>query len=362
MKWQVPPLNYLRPFEATARLGSTVRAAEELGRTHGAVSRQIKLLEDWLGQKLFNRDLGRLELTEYGIEYHQAIAHICDVLSHATSSVVRKRNLVRVQGPAAFIGRWLVPRLHSFYQRHPDLEICMSGYSNPAELTSNACDLAISLDAGHWAEMDSVVLMPDLVFPVCDAATANEVAASGSLSTAKLLRSSDPVSDWATWFDTVGLPIRAPAQGTAISDLEIAIRAAVNGHGVALVRGQLVIDELASGALVRPVPHAVRSVKAYWLCRSRFSGSSRAVRVFDQWLRNEAAALTKRLFENLSPVPSDGLRLQHRVDDTTSRSRTADQQQDQEINMARALGTSGVKLFPLLAERSVEAARFSMDP
>src|SRR4051812_48542282 len=108
MKWQIPPLNYLRPFEATARLGSTVRAAEELGRTHGAVSRQIKHLEDWLGQKLFHRDLGRLELTEHGTEYYRAITHICDVLNRATSSLAGKRNVVGVLGPAVFIGRWLI--------------------------------------------------------------------------------------------------------------------------------------------------------------------------------------------------------------------------------------------------------------
>ena len=302
MKWQIPPLNYLRPFEATARLGSTVRAAEELGRTHGAVSRQIKLLEQWLGHRLFSRDCGRLELTENGEEYYNAITHVCDLLDRATSAFFDdgKKNVVRVHSPTVFVGRWLIPRLHRFYRRFPDIEIWLSDFTRHSELTRDLCDVAISLDAGNWPDMETTPFMSEFIFPVCNMATAQQLRNQPLLDGLKLLHANDPVARWPSWLASAGLPCHDTARGPRLSDLENVLRAAANGHGVAIARGQLVIDELAANTLVRPFPHAVRLDDAYWLVRPKYGKIGAPIRAFTSWIREEGQLSTMRLTEALA--------------------------------------------------------------
>lgn len=299
MKWKIPPLNYLRPFEATARLGSTVRAAEELGRTHGAVSRQIKLLEEWLGQRLFRRDFGRLALTDEGAAYHRAVSHVLDLVDRATSPFLdgEKNNVVRVHSPVVFSSRWLIPRMNRFYKRHPHLDIWLSDFSKHSELTRDVCDVAISLEAGTWPDMDVIPLMPDFIFPVCNVETASRISEPHALTRVKLLHASDPITQWSHWPGIAEFLTREIVQGPRLSDPENVLKAAEKGHGVALARGQLVLDEIASGALVRPLPDRLKIENAYWLIRPKYGVVSSAVRSFTSWIREEADLSSKRLME-----------------------------------------------------------------
>jgi LysR family transcriptional regulator, glycine cleavage system transcriptional activator len=304
MKWKMPPLNYLRPFEATARLGTTVGAAAELGRTHGAVSRQIKLLEQWLGYRLFRHDYGRLELTAKGTEYYNAISHAFNLVDRSTRVLFdeSKQHVVRVHGPTVFSSRWLIPRMHRFYQRHPNVEIWLSEFSRHSELTREVCDIAISLEPGSWPDMDVQPLMPEFIFPVCDATTARRIQMGEKLGALKLLHADDPIARWDNWPDD---ELCVSACGIRLSDLENVLRAAGSGHGVALARGQLVMDELASGALQRPSLDTVKFDAAYWLIKPKYGVINPDIRTFASWMAEEARASTNRLAAFLNSHPEE---------------------------------------------------------
>ena len=121
---RLPPLNAARAFEACARLGSTVAAAAALGVTHGAVSKQISVLESWLGVSLFHRAGVRLSPTSAGARYAAALGRAFDALDLATRELAespRAGNIVRVSTTASFAALWLLPRLGAFRARHPDV-------------------------------------------------------------------------------------------------------------------------------------------------------------------------------------------------------------------------------------------------
>jgi len=300
MKRQIPPLNCLRPFEATVRTGSTTRAADELGVTHSAVSRQIKALEQWLGRKLFSRDGGRLTLTSEGKDYFETVFHILNLLDQTTDSLIGegKEQVVRVHGPTAFINRWLIPRLDRFHRLHPTLDVWFSDFSPGTELTSNLGDVGIAMEPGLWRDVDAVVLMPDLVFPVCHSGLATRFPDDAAVLNHKLLCSNDPFLDWDGWFAGVGLPTDRAGRRSQVGDLDQTLRYAANGHGIALARGQLVAEDLAARRLVRPLRQALKLDQAYWLIKPKYGRISAAVRAFTRWIREEAARSSRPPFED----------------------------------------------------------------
>lgn len=298
----LPSLNYLRPFEATGRLGSTVRAGDELGRTHSAVSRQIGCFERWLGVKLFSRDCGRLRLTEEGARYHGAISHVLSLLDQATSSLADDgcRNVVRVHGPTVFMSRWLIPRINRFYAKYPKLEVSISDFSRNPEPTIGPCDVAISLEPGDWPDMEIVPLMSDLIFPVCNSNLESQIDGGETPVPHRLLHGEDCLTHWPSWLRSVGLPAPEPGRGLHMAAVENVLQAAANGHGLALARGQLVMDDLDSGKLVRPMPQVTKVEEAYWLIRPKYGSVSSTVRAFTGWLREEANLSSKRLAESFA--------------------------------------------------------------
>lgn len=301
MKRELPPLNQLRPFEAAGRLGSLVQAAAELGRTHSAVSRQISSLEHWFGLKLFRRDNGRMTLTETGARYHRAVSYAFDVVHQATHEALNKpaENVVTVHCPSVFASRWLIPRMKRLRQAHPKIEICLADLSREFDRATAPGRLAIFLEAADWRGMDVVALMPDFLFPVCGAASAYRYGHGMSLAGHSLLRSNDGLATWDSWLRNAGVH-EETRQGPQMADPENAIQAAINGYGTALARGQLVLEDLAAGRLVRPLRKVVRTEEAYWLVRPQYGHLNWAMRSFVSWVRDEANLSTKRLCESLA--------------------------------------------------------------
>lgn len=294
-------MNQLRPFEATGRLGSVVQAAAELGRTHSAVSRQISSLEHWIGLKLFHRDNGRLTLTETGARYHRAVSDAFDVIHQATHEAMHRpaENVVTVYCPSIFASRWLIPRLKRLRQTHPKIEIWLEDLSKDFERATAPGCIAIFLDAADWREMDVTALMPEFLFPVCGAGGGVRLRHSMSLAGHSLLRSNDSLAAWDAWLGDAGLPEEVQ-QGPHMADPENAIQAAINGYGTALARGQLVLEDLATGRLFRPLRKVVRIENAYWLVRPKYGHVNWAMRSFVSWMREEASASSKRLLDYLA--------------------------------------------------------------
>ena len=147
---RLPPLNAIKAFEAAARLGSFTRAAEELNVTHGAVSRQIRLLEDWLGVRLFLRTSRNAVPTQAGSELLAEAGPALDrlaVVSRQMQNRARARGLLHVSALPTFAMRWLIPRLPDFQRDHPGLELRIVTASTPAEQFRMDVD-AVSLRRG----------------------------------------------------------------------------------------------------------------------------------------------------------------------------------------------------------------------
>jgi len=290
---RLPPLNAARAFEACARLGSTVAAAAELGVTHGAVSKQISLLESWLDVSLFQRAGVRLSPTTGGARYAAALGRAFDVLDHATKELAespRAGNIVRVSTTASFAALWLLPRLGAFRARHPDVEVWVSESKAPATVGPEGVDLALRTGRGPWSGVRAEPLLTDHLIPVCAPSLGARLREPGDLARATLLHDEDPLASWAVWLDEAGLGKPAWAgRGPRFADGALLLQAALAGHGVALGRKRLAAGHLRSGRLVQPFGPAVSLGQAYWLVLpARGTPISRATRSFASWIRDVA--------------------------------------------------------------------------
>ncbi|MET1756998.1 LysR family transcriptional regulator [Novosphingobium sp. RD2P27] len=142
---QLPPLNALRVFEVAARTGSYAEAARELGVTHGAVSRQIATLENWLGQRLFVKDGRHMVATPLASVFAAEVSLSFDRLKFAAHACGRPgvRRILRVSAPASFAMRWLIPRLPDYHADHPQVEVTVTTISTVLEELRGGVDVAI---------------------------------------------------------------------------------------------------------------------------------------------------------------------------------------------------------------------------
>jgi LysR family glycine cleavage system transcriptional activator len=288
---QLPVLNALRTFEAAARHESFSRAADELFVTHGAVSHQIRALEDDLGTPLFSRQGKRVRLTDAGCRYAKDVRAALMALADATREVregQRARRLV-VSSASSFSARWITPRIGRFIERHPEIDLELLSTNALTDFTREDVDVAIRFGVGPYPDLHVEPLLDEVSFPVCAPtfngsvlpATPAELAASQ-----RLLRSDDQM--WKAWFEAAGLgPLPEPRRGVLYQDSSNLLQAAVDGQGIALVRRSIATHELASGRLVRLFEIDARSKSSYWfVCPPPLLTSGR-VQAFRAWLLEE---------------------------------------------------------------------------
>ncbi|MGE8131834.1 LysR family transcriptional regulator [Methylobacterium sp. NPDC080182] len=166
---RLPPLNALRSFEAAARLGSLTLAAQELGVTHGAVSRQVRILEDFLGTPLFRRLNRRIELTATALAYLPEVSAALDRLSVATAAhrTRREPRLLRINATPTFTLRWLIPRLSAFQRLNPGIEVRLTTSNDPLDAILEPFDLAIRRGPSEQMGFVSRWTLADDRAPVC---------------------------------------------------------------------------------------------------------------------------------------------------------------------------------------------------
>jgi DNA-binding transcriptional LysR family regulator len=288
----LPPLNALRAFEACARLGSTVAAAAELGVTHGAISKQVALLERWLGMPLFERGGGRLTATSEAARFATAVASALDLVERSTE-VLRATGpemprLVRLTTTGSVASLWLVPRLAAFRARNPGVEVWVSESRELVPLgRPGGPELALRLGRGPWAGVRAEALMTDEAVVVCAPSVATRLRTPDDLARVTLLHDEDPRLSWQEWLEASGL--ERPAwghRGPRLADGGLVLQAARSGQGVALTRRRLAAALLRSGALVQPFPTRVRLGPSYWLVLPRRGTPlSPGARALAAWLR-----------------------------------------------------------------------------
>lgn len=299
MRRRLPPLNALRAFEAAARHGGFVPAAEELGVTPAAISHQIKGLEEHLDLQLFVRQRRAVVLTAAGEALLPGLTEAFDQMARAVTTVQRTlgddRPLVIATSPS-FAAKWLMPRLPAFLERHRDSAVRVETEAVPGDLRSGDVDLAIRCDTGDGeaAEgLDGERLFADRVFPVCAPVLRLAVRTPTNLTTQTLIHD-QPESEglgvgWAGWLHAAGAPTLVPRGELRVSHATLALDAAARGQGVALGRGALVAPELKAGSLVRPFELAVENPCAYRLQHPRGRALRALAASFRDWLMEEAA-------------------------------------------------------------------------
>lgn len=266
----VPPLETLRAFEAAARTGSFSAAAELLNLTHGAISRQIAKLEDWLGFRVFDRGARGVALTIEGnrlfIRTAEAFALIADNTDRWSEP--KGGAVVRLATIPSLCGLWIIPRLNRLEQGEPRLRIVLEVDIRQIDLDDEGVDLSLRCGRGAIAGRVSVKLFEENCFPVASRAVAAAIADGGpeAILAHPLLHDSD-ASAWRAWLGSFGMDYRPRAHDRRFEDYNLVLDAAAHGLGIALARPPLTAARIASGSLVAVDEHTVLNPVSYWMDR-----------------------------------------------------------------------------------------------
>ncbi|MEJ7930396.1 LysR substrate-binding domain-containing protein [Ramlibacter sp. AN1015] len=286
---RIPPIQCLLTFEALARLRSATQAADELCVTPSAVSHRIKQLEQILGTKLFGR--ADFSLTTEGSEY---LAHVREGLAAlgrfpGREGEAGKRKL-RVAVTPTFARSVLMPRLRSFIDAYPEVDLTLQVSIPLLDVVAEDADLMIRFGTGRYADVEHLCLMTDEVTPLAAPGYLREngpFETPEDLLAAKLIRS--PLEPWRTWFLAHGTDAPEPADGSSFNDIGLMCDAAAQGLGVALVRLKLGQPWLEDGALVRISERSVPSPHAHYLCWRAGTLERWECAAFADWLKKSLA-------------------------------------------------------------------------
>ena len=296
---RLPSLNALRAFEAAARHLSFTKAAEELSVTQGAVSHQVKGLEEQLGMKLFQRQHQRLLLTATGQDCLPFVREAFDRLASGFARVqARDRaGVLTVSVSPNFAAKWLVNRLGRFTAQHPAIDLRISASLHHVDFVRDDIDMAVRHGEGHWPGLHVVRLAADELFPVCSPRLLEGPGLArrpDDLRHHTLLHLDDR-RDWLKWLEAAGVSGVDMSRGVVFDQASLNIDAAGDGQGVALARKVLAAGDLLTGRLVRPFEMALPVSYAYYIVCPKPAAERPKVAIFRDWLLVEAAADEERL-------------------------------------------------------------------
>ncbi len=287
-------MNALVAFEAVARLGSFLRAAEDLNVTPGAVSRQVKNLEQFLGTELFVRLHRRIALTPAGQSYHATVSKSFGAIRAQTDELLARNvdHPLRIVCPASFLRHWLLPRLVQFNDAYPRIGVTFaSGHS--WDPSPEGTDLRIMLGPASEANLVSSRLVDAGFVPVCTPQYLGQhppLACVQDLTRHTLLHSALRIGDWERWLGEMAVPILSGARVISLRGDGLAHAAALEGVGIALGRICFVAPDLLSGRLVLPLPILPQPPDAYYLVWHRSAAGHIGLLRFRAWIDSQARA------------------------------------------------------------------------
>lgn len=290
---RLPNLAALRAFEAAARHGNFSRAAEEIHVTHGAISHSVRALEEELGVALFARHGKRIAITPEGerfaVTLRKALTEIA--AAAATLQAEGKQSKLTVTALPSFAARWLAPRLGNFIEQHPDLEVMLQSSNHLTDFVRESVDIGIRFGRGNYPGLAVEKIMDDYYYPV----------ASPRFNGGKLPRTPEKLSKhpllrcemepWTPWYRAAGLDLLEPTRGLMFQDSSMLVRAAVEGHGIALARHSIAASDIETGVLVRLFDVAVKCPESYFLVCLPEALKKPQVQAFRTWLLGEVARL-----------------------------------------------------------------------
>ena len=267
---QILPLETLRAFDAAARTGSFSAAAEKLNLTHGAVSRQIAKLEDWLGLKVFERNARGVTLTIEGNRLHLRTTEAFALISVNSDRWVEPRGtaVVRLASIPSVSGLWLMPRMAALENHPTKLRIVLDVDNRQADLADEGIDLSVRCGRGRIPGRVSVQLFEEQIFPIASPELAKEIGRGDPARLLKypLINDSD-ASAWRAWLAAQDIDYRPRPQDRRFEDYNLVLDAAAHGLGIALARPPLTADQLQSGRIVAVDHRVALNPVSYWMDR-----------------------------------------------------------------------------------------------
>lgn len=291
---RLPPLNALRAFEAAARHLSFTEAAAELFVTQGAISRQVQALEDHFQAPLFHRTHRRIALTEHGRALLPVLTDAFDRIAQASDRVRGSRRDLRVKVPVTFALRLLIPRLHRFQERYPDVHVRLTTASDPIDFAHEDFDAAIAYSEGRplepgevadrlFVERMTVVAAPSFL------AAGPPLRVPADLRGRRLILNTPDGWDWRRWAEATGVTDLDFDSALVFDIDDHALQAAARGHGVALAALQLIRDDLDRGRLVAPLAAPSVAMGEYRLVYPAANAGRTRLIAFRDWLLAEFA-------------------------------------------------------------------------
>lgn len=327
MPRRLPNLNALRAFEAAARRLSFSLAAEELFVTQGAISRQIKSLETHLGAPLFVRLPRAIQLTEQGKAYQAVVRDAFDRIEHATTQfradVSHKTLTVNVL--PTFAMQFLIPRLHRFSAQNLNIEVRMVTSIRAVNFGRDDVDVAIRVgtppDVRHhregpridlemvesWSDIRADLLMPDILVPVC---SPDFLKRHGPFRSAEsfrgltLLHTGTRPHAWPDWFRAMGLHYEQASAGAAFGHFFMAIQAASENAGIALIPRVLMQADIRWSKLVLLNQFAVQSAGSYYMLSRVYQSEADHIRRFREWMLAERDIFEAETKTATKPAPA----------------------------------------------------------
>jgi LysR family glycine cleavage system transcriptional activator len=308
---KLPPLNAVRAFDAAARHLNLRRAAGDLFVTPGAISQQVRQLEQWLGVRLFDRRARGVELTEAGVQFHAVVARSLRQVAQAAERLRPERNTVTVSVLPSLGTRWLVPRLDEFTRAHPQVQVRIDATLELADFDSDGVDLAVRHVSETPRDLESIPICDELMYPVCSPAYFAAHVRRGRLAPqVRLLHevsSRERIDHWERWLQQEGYDDVDAARGLYFSHEMLAADAAARGQGVAMLGDLLAVDAIRRGELVLASSQPLATGKRFLMVWP--PGAVREpVRQFRDWLAAAFAAAVEAAAGALRPDPRAGRR------------------------------------------------------
>jgi len=298
---RLPALNALRAFEAAARHLSFTRAAEELNVTPGAISQQIRQLEEFAGAPLFRRTGRQVLLTDTGQAALPLLSNAFEMMSEAVHHMraPARRDRLMISSAPSFAAKWLAHRLDRFQNENSEAEVWVSADLAITDFNSTDIDLAVRYGKGVYDGLRSEKILSESVLPVCSPDLLKgdrPLRSPADLSDHVLLHDEGPENDpscpdWKSWLAARGVTTVDSTRGPRFNQSALVVEAAASGRGIALAKHAIAASDLASGRLVAPFADGSADIDfAYYIVWPKWRTPSKLARSFITWLKAEADA------------------------------------------------------------------------
>jgi LysR family glycine cleavage system transcriptional activator len=285
---RLPPLNSLKVFESVARLGSALRAAEELCVSHGAVSKQIALLESWLGVPVFERAARGMKLNHSGLTLFREVQPALDRIALSVGKIAVESTIDKlvVSAPPTMTMHWLLPRLPSFMVEHPSIRIQLNNRRDRGGGLPESVDIVIRRGDSADPSLAQQRFMSEAISPVCTPAMLRQSRIKGlrDLASMTWLTADMRPKDWPDWLEFAGVAGLSAERQLSFDHSYLALEAARDGLGVAMGPLYLIQEDLASKTLVPIFPARVMPSQPYVMACEASKRHQATVAAFEAWL------------------------------------------------------------------------------